>query len=74
MLSLLNLSMTLCIIIFGHLSFFSYADILARNDVKYGAGGAALNTIRAAQWMLQVPNASSYVGCVGKDKNADILK
>jgi len=51
-----------------------YADILARSDAKYGAGGAALNTIRAAQWMLQVPNASSYAGCVGNDKSAEILK
>lgn len=36
--------------------------------VKYIAGGATQNSIRVAQWMLQKKNATSYIGCVGKDK------
>ena len=60
------------------LSFFlslnSYVDLMERDDCKFGAGGAALNTIRAAQWMLQVEGASGYVGCVGDDKSAKILE
>ena len=40
----------------------------------YSAGGATQNSIRFAQWILQVPGATSYMGCVGKDKFADILK
>lgn len=46
---------------------------MACPDVQYGAGGAALNAIRAAQWMLQFPGASSYVGCVGEDESAKNL-
>lgn len=30
--------------------------------------GATQNTIRVAQWMLQAPGATSYIGCIGKDK------
>ncbi len=39
--------------------------------VEYIAGGATQNSIRIAQWMLQVPGATSYMGCVGKDEFAD---
>ena len=45
-----------------------------REDCEFSAGGSALNTIRAAQWMLQVDGASSYAGCVGDDKSAKILE
>ena len=38
--------------------------------VDYIAGGATQNSIRVAQWMLQVPGASTYMGCVGKDEFA----
>ncbi|WJX28446.1 adenosine kinase [Trifolium repens] len=30
--------------------------------------GATQNSIRVAQWLLQVPGATSYIGCIGKDK------
>jgi len=40
----------------------------------YCGGGATQNSIRFAQWMLQIPGATAYMGCVGKDKFADILK
>jgi len=35
--------------------------------VKYIAGGAAQNTIRVAQWMLQKKKATVFLGAVGKD-------
>lgn len=41
---------------------------------EYSAGGAAQNTIRAAQWMLQMPMATSFIGAVGSDRNANILR
>ena len=34
-------------------------------NVDYMAGGATQNTIRVAQWLLQLPKAVSYIGCVG---------
>ena len=35
-------------------------------NVDYMAGGATQNTIRVAQWLMQLPKAASYIGCVGK--------
>eukprot|EP01107_Rhizomastix_libera_P009593 TRINITY_DN25695_c0_g1_i1.p1 TRINITY_DN25695_c0_g1~~TRINITY_DN25695_c0_g1_i1.p1 ORF type:complete len:347 (-),score=124.08 TRINITY_DN25695_c0_g1_i1:52-1092(-) len=51
-----------------------YDDVMKKTDAKFGAGGAALNTIRAAQWMLSAPGATTYTGCVGNDKSSEILK
>merc|ERR1719440_81135 len=42
--------------------------------VQYIAGGATQNTIPVAQWMLQEQGATAYMGCVGKDANADTMK
>ncbi len=39
-------------------------------NVEYIAGGATQNSIRVAQWMLQVPGATTYMGCVGDDEFA----
>lgn len=47
---------------------------MTRPEVAYVAGGAAQNTIRGAQWLLQTPGAVSYTGSVGKDKIASVLK
>lgn len=40
-------------------------------DVEFIAGGATQNSIRVAQWMLQIPGATVYMGCVGTDEYAD---
>ncbi|KAK9811523.1 hypothetical protein WJX72_005257 [[Myrmecia] bisecta] len=45
-----------------------YKELSAKPDVEYIAGGATQNSIRIAQWMLQVPGATSYLGCVGEDE------
>jgi sugar/nucleoside kinase (ribokinase family) len=42
--------------------------------VEYIAGGAAQNAIRATQWMLQVPHAAHYIGCIGNDPFGKTLK
>eukprot|EP00967_Tisochrysis_lutea_P144531 scaffold269968_cov21-Tisochrysis_lutea.AAC.1 len=46
-------------------------ELAARPDVEYIAGGAGQNSVRVAQWMLQVPNATAYMGCVGADDFAN---
>ena len=46
----------------------------AKKDVQYVAGGATQNSIRAAQWLLQVPGATAYFGSVGKDEYAEKLR
>uniref|UniRef100_A0A7S0WY16 Adenosine kinase n=1 Tax=Chlamydomonas leiostraca TaxID=1034604 RepID=A0A7S0WY16_9CHLO len=45
-----------------------YQELAARPDVEYIAGGAGQNSTRVAQWMLQVPHATSYMGCIGNDE------
>merc|ERR1719330_1714568 len=42
--------------------------------VQYIAGGATQNSIRVAQWMLQTPGATAYMGCVGKDAFAETMR
>jgi adenosine kinase len=49
-------------------------ELAAKKDVQYVAGGATQNSIRAAQWMLQVPGATSYFGSVGNDEYAQKLR
>merc|ERR1711957_655767 len=50
------------------------AEMAARPGVQFIAGGATQNSIRVAQWMLQQPGATAYMGCVGKDEFADKMK
>merc|ERR1719163_2508277 len=38
-------------------------------SVQYIAGGATQNSIRVAQWMLQTPGSTAYMGCIGNDDN-----
>jgi len=47
-----------------------FAEMAARPKVQYIAGGATQNSIRVAQWMLQAPEATAYMGCVGSDEFA----
>ena len=46
---------------------FGRQELAAKSDVQYVAGGATQNSIRIAQWLLQVPGATSYFGAVGDD-------
>lgn len=41
---------------------------------QYVPGGATQNSIRVAQWMLGVPGATAYMGSVGDDAFAKIMK
>jgi len=50
-----------------------YTDI-KNFPVEYTAGGAAQNTIRAAQWMSQTKGSTAYIGCIGNDENGKTLK
>ena len=50
-----------------------YDDLRDNFKVSYTAGGATQNTVRIAQWLLPA-HSTSYIGCVGTDENAAILK
>ncbi|QSS59418.1 adenosine kinase [Histoplasma capsulatum] len=54
-----------------HMGLFE--DLIQNRNAKLIAGGAAQNTARGAQYILP-PNSVLYIGCVGKDKYADILQ
>lgn len=51
-----------------------YDELASKGDIEYIAGGATQNSIRVAQWMLQIPGATSYIGCIGKDKFGERMK
>jgi adenosine kinase len=51
-----------------------YEDCAKDPQVDYCAGGASMNTTRAAQWMLQSRGRSAFVGCIAEDTNGDILR
>ncbi|KAG4996222.1 hypothetical protein JHK82_027036 [Glycine max] len=51
-----------------------YEELANNPNVEYIAGGATQNSIRVAQWMLQAPGATSYIGCIGKDKFGEEMK
>lgn len=51
-----------------------FGEMVKMPGVQFIAGGATQNTIRVAQWMLQQPGATAYMGCIGKDENGDKLK
>jgi len=46
-----------------------FDDALALDDIQFIAGGAACNTSRATQWMLQCDDSRVYYGgCIGQDQ------
>ncbi|XP_046567416.1 adenosine kinase-like isoform X2 [Haliotis rubra] len=53
-----------------------YDDMLAtfKDQVDFVPGGATLNALRVAQWLIGKPNSVTFFGCVSKDKYGDILQ
>ncbi len=50
-----------------------FDDLIKNHDAKLIPGGAAQNTARGAQYMLP-PSSVWYIGCVGDDEYANILR
>jgi adenosine kinase len=50
-----------------------YDDLIQNHDAILIPGGAAQNTARGAQYMLPADSVW-YIGCVGDDEYADILR
>ncbi|ONK70776.1 uncharacterized protein A4U43_C04F1410 [Asparagus officinalis] len=51
-----------------------YEQMASKYSVKYITGWATQNAIRVAQWMLQTPGATRFMGCIGKDKFGEEMK
>lgn len=50
-----------------------YDELIKNFPVQYIAGGATQNSIRVAQWMLQVPGATAFFGAIGHDAYGETL-
>jgi adenosine kinase len=50
-----------------------FEELKKRENVEYIPGGATQNSMRVAQWVLQRPNTTTFMGSVGKDDYASIL-
>jgi len=56
-----------------HKSMFE--DMVDNFSVEYVPGGATQNAVRVCQWLLQgSPRATTFMGCIGKDKYGEILE
>lgn len=51
-----------------------FKELIEKYSPQYIAGGATQNTIRVAQWMLQKPGQTAFMGCVGADDYAKQLE
>ena len=53
-----------------------YKEIFENPKGETTPGGAALNTIRAANFMLkeQFPNSTTYFGCIGEDEYGSTME
>lgn len=49
------------------------SSALDASKIEYIPGGSAQNTLRTLSWISQFPNVATFMGCTGKDKNADIM-
>jgi len=50
-----------------------YEELVTKHDPAFIPGGATLNSIRVAQWMLQTDGSTAYIGCIGTDKYGEQL-
>lgn len=48
-------------------------DILAHYKVVHLPGGASQNALRVAQWLIGVPYAVSFLGCISNDEIGQII-
>jgi adenosine kinase len=51
-----------------------FKDMIKEFTVEYVPGGATQNSMRIAQWLIGVPNAATFMGCIGRDKFGEILE
>lgn len=51
-----------------------YQELVDMYEVEYVAGGSTQSTIKVAQWMSKKPQATTFIGCIGKDEYGDKLK
>ncbi|XP_012940290.1 adenosine kinase isoform X3 [Aplysia californica] len=50
------------------LSIFDHVAVTYQDTIHYTPGGATLNTIRVAQWCLDIPGSTAVIGCLSNDE------
>lgn len=50
-----------------------YSELVREHRVEYHCGGDTLNVVKVAQWLMQYPRATAYIGCIGSF-NLDITQ
>ncbi|CAF0935038.1 unnamed protein product [Brachionus calyciflorus] len=58
----------------SHLQIYEDIKKNHNSEIEYIPGGSCQNSLRTASWILKYPNAATFVGCIGRDHNADIMK
>ncbi|XP_019865457.1 adenosine kinase [Aethina tumida] len=50
-----------------------YSELVEKYKAEYIAGGSVQNALRVAQWLLELPEVTTFFGCVGDDEFSKIL-
>lgn len=58
----------------SHMEIYKDIDQKHKTEVEHIPGGSAQNALRTASWILKSKNVATFMGCVGNDKNATIMK
>jgi len=58
----------------SHLKIYEDIKTEKLSEIEYIPGGSGQNALRTASWILKSPNVATFVGCIGKDHNADIMR
>jgi adenosine kinase len=57
-----------------HLEIYDDINQKHLSEVEHTPGGSAQNALRTAAWILKQPNVATFMGCVGEDQNAQIMR
>ncbi|KAG8238611.1 hypothetical protein J437_LFUL017738, partial [Ladona fulva] len=44
-----------------------YEEMVKNHSVDFSAGGATLNALQVAQWIIGTPGTAVFMGCIGRD-------
>jgi len=58
----------------SHLKIYDDIKRDYSSEIEYIPGGSGQNALRTASWILKYTNLCTFMGCVGRDNNADIMR
>lgn len=51
-----------------------YKEMVDKYDVDFSAGGATMNALQVAQWVIGKPYTAVFMGCIGRDFYSTVLE